>query len=224
MNLLGTVISQTGNRIDRVEISNLRGETYYAKIFMDAGKLCDRQPPERRDRACDGFRRADLCCRAAVHQCAPTRVLPSAADGTGTARRDPLGITVQDLTPALAAAFSLPSGGGVWWRTTTPAAEHAGHARGDIVTQVDSHAVTQARDFSAGIDAVKSTGPIAIHARPWPATSERSRSPANPGTPISRLAGGKTPIGRLAFPGEGPLHLRLASSMDASGFLAQRSK
>ncbi|MGB6555753.1 MAG: bifunctional nuclease domain-containing protein [Candidatus Binataceae bacterium] len=161
-NLLGTVISQTGNRIDRVEISNLRGETYYAKIFMDAGKYTiDSRPSDAIALAMDSG--APIYVAAPLFINAPRASLaerPPMEPGPHVATA--LGITVQDLTPALAAAFSLPSGGGVLVADTTPAAEHAGIARGDIVTQVDSHAVTQASDFSAGIDAVKSTGPIAI--------------------------------------------------------------
>ncbi len=161
-NLLGTVISQTGNRIDRVEISNLRGEIYYAKIFMDAGKYTiDSRPSDAIALAMD--------TGAPIYVAAPLFVN---APHAGLAERPPvepgprvataLGVTVQDLTPALAAAFNLPSGSGVLVADTTPAAEHAGVARGDIVTQVDSRAVTQASDFSADIDAAKSTDPIAI--------------------------------------------------------------
>ncbi|MGC1677333.1 MAG: bifunctional nuclease domain-containing protein [Candidatus Binataceae bacterium] len=161
-NLLGTVISQTGNRIDRVEISNLRGEIYYAKIFMDSGKYTiDSRPSDAIALAMDSG--APIYVAAPLFINAPRAKLaerPSAQPDPQVATA--LGITVQDLTPALAAAFSLPSGTGVLVADTTPAAEHAGVARGDIVTQVDSRAVTQASDFSAGIDAAKRTEPIAI--------------------------------------------------------------
>lgn len=161
-NLLGTVISQTGNRIDRVEISNLRGEIYYAKIFLDSGKYTiDSRPSDAIALAMDSG--APIYVAAPLFISAPKANLarsPSAQPGPRVATA--LGVTVQDLTPALAAAFSLPSGTGVLVADTTPAAEHAGVTRGDIVTQVDSRAVTQASDFSADIDAVKSTGPVTI--------------------------------------------------------------
>ena len=161
-NLLGTVINQTGNRIDRVEISNLRGEIYYAKIFMDAGKYTiDSRPSDAIALAMDSG--APIYVAAPLFVNAPNASLaerPSVKPAPHVATA--LGITVQDLTPALAAAFGLPSGSGVLVADTTAAAEHTGVARGDIVTQVDSRAVTRASDFSAGIDAVKSGAPISI--------------------------------------------------------------
>ncbi|MHB8384222.1 MAG: bifunctional nuclease family protein, partial [Candidatus Binataceae bacterium] len=157
-NLLGTVIRQTGNHIDRVEISNLRGEVYYAKIFMDGGKYAiDSRPSDAIALAMDSG--APIYVAAPLFIDAPNASLaerPLAPAGPHVATA--LGITVQDLTPALAAAFSMPSGSGVLVADTSPAAERAGITRGDIVTQVDSRAVTKASDFSAGIVAVKSTG------------------------------------------------------------------
>ncbi|HUY39554.1 MAG TPA: bifunctional nuclease domain-containing protein [Candidatus Binataceae bacterium] len=161
-NLLGTVISQTGNRIDRVEISNLRGEIYYAKIFMDDGKYTiDSRPSDAIALAMDSG--APIYVAAPLFVNAPhANLVEREPAQSGPRVATALGITVQDLTPALAAAFDLPLGGGVLVADTTPAAAHAGVARGDIVTQVDSRAITQASDFSAGIDAVKSTAPVAI--------------------------------------------------------------
>ncbi|MGH7781495.1 MAG: bifunctional nuclease domain-containing protein [Candidatus Binataceae bacterium] len=160
--LLGAVISRTGNRVDRVEISNLRGEIYFAKIFMDGGKYeIDSRPSDAIALATE--------THAPIYVAAPLFINAPHAD---LAERTPavpgplvataFGITVQDLTPSLAAAFNAPAGGGVLVAETTPEAERAGVVRGDIVTRVDSHAVTRISDFSANIDAVKTTEPVAL--------------------------------------------------------------
>src|SRR5436309_2102814 len=36
--LLGTVLARTGNAVDRVEITQVRDEIYYAKIILDHGR------------------------------------------------------------------------------------------------------------------------------------------------------------------------------------------
>ncbi|HVA80611.1 MAG TPA: bifunctional nuclease domain-containing protein [Candidatus Binataceae bacterium] len=161
-NLLGTVISQTGNHVDGVEISHLEDEIYYAKIFMDGGKYAiDSRPSDAIAIAMEAgapiYVAAPLfidASNASLARGAPARSAPR----TATA----LGITVEDLTPALAAAFSVPAGAGVLVADAGPAALRAGVARGDIVTRVNSRAVTTPSDFSAGIDAVKTADPIAI--------------------------------------------------------------
>ncbi len=160
--LLGSVISQTGNRIDRVEISRLRGEIYFAKIIMDGGKYAiDSRPSDAIALATEAH--APIYVAAPLFIDAPNAHLAARAPAAAGPRvATALGITVQDLTPALAAAFSVPSGGGVLVADAGPAGQRAGVVRGDIVTRVDSHAVTKAADFSAGIDAVKNTGPVTI--------------------------------------------------------------
>jgi bifunctional DNase/RNase len=160
-NLLGAVINQTGHRIDRVEISNLRGEIYFAKIYLDAGKYAiDSRPSDAIALATEAH--APIYVAAPLFINAPNAKLAAREPLAGPRVATALGITVQDLTPALAAAFNVPGGSGVLVADSGPAARRAGIARGDIVTRIDSRAVTQAADFSAGIDAVKSTGPITI--------------------------------------------------------------
>ena len=161
-NLLGTVISQTGHHVDRVEISNLRGEIYFAKIYMDSGKYeIDSRPSDAIALATQTH--APIFVAASLFINAPYANLagrsPAAA---GPKVATALGITVEDLTPALATAFDVPVGSGVLVADAGPAAERAGVARGDIVTRIDSRSIKQASDFSAGIDAVKNAGSITL--------------------------------------------------------------
>ncbi len=67
----------------------------------------------------------------------------------GEVRRGTLGLTVQDLTPDLAGAFSMDSGSGalVAQVAAGSAAEKAGLKPGDVVVSIAGHPVKNARDF-----------------------------------------------------------------------------
>ncbi|MGD8385087.1 MAG: trypsin-like peptidase domain-containing protein, partial [Lysobacterales bacterium] len=67
----------------------------------------------------------------------------------GEVRRGTLGLTVQDLTPDLAGAFSMDAGSGalVAEVASGSAAEKAGLKPGDVVVSIAGHPVRNARDF-----------------------------------------------------------------------------
>ncbi len=161
-NLLDSVIIQTGNRIDRVEISNLQGEIYFAKIYLDNGKYAiDSRPSDAIALAMQAH--APIFVAAPLFINEPNRNLAGASPSiSGPKTAIALGITVQDLTPELAAAFDWRSGHGVLVADADSAAMRAGIIRGDIVTQVNSHPVTRVTDFTSGIEAVRSGGPVTI--------------------------------------------------------------
>jgi hypothetical protein len=136
--LVRSIIGQTGNRVDRIEIGDMRDEIYYATIYMDGGRYTiDSRPSD--------------AIALAMNMNAPIYVNnklfeSSSAIGLGTARA--LGLTVEQLTPELASAFGESNQRGVLVSEVDSSAKKAGVARGDIVVKVDDHNVKALDDFS----------------------------------------------------------------------------
>ena len=151
--LVGSIIGQTGNRVDRIVIADLRNEIYYATIYMDGGRYkIDSRPSD--------------AIALAMNMNAPIYVNPklfesSSALGLGTGGKIPdtahaLGLTVEQLTPELASAFDDPNGRGVLVSEVDSSAKSAGVARGDIVVKVGDRAVEALDDFSRQASQIKS--------------------------------------------------------------------
>jgi uncharacterized protein len=151
--LVGSIIGQTGNRVDRIVIADLRNDVYYATIYMDGGRYkIDSRPSD--------------AIALAMNMNAPIYVNPklfesSSAMGLGTGGKIPdtahaLGLTVEQLTPELASAFDDPNGRGVLVSEVDSSAKSAGVARGDIVVKVGDREVEALDDFSRQASQVKS--------------------------------------------------------------------
>ena len=143
--LVRSIIGQTGNRVDRIEIGDMRDEIYYATIYMDGGRYTiDSRPSD--------------AIALAMNMNAPIYVNnklfeSSSAIGLGTRGKIPdtaraLGLTVEQLTPELASAFGESNQRGVLVSEVDSSAKKAGVARGDIVVKVDDHNVEALDDFS----------------------------------------------------------------------------
>jgi hypothetical protein len=143
--LVRSIIGQTGNRVDRIEIGDMRDEIYYATIYMDGGRYTiDSRPSD--------------AIALAMNMNAPIYVNnklfeSSSAIGLGTRGKIPdtaraLGLTVEQLTPELASAFGESNQRGVLVSEVDSSAKKAGVARGDIVVKLDDHNVKALDDFS----------------------------------------------------------------------------
>ncbi len=150
--LVGSIIGQTGNRVDRIVIADLRNETYYATIYMDGGRYTiDSRPSDAIALAMD--MNAPMYVNTKLFESA-------AAVGLGTGGKIPdtahaLGLTVEQLTPDLASAFDDPNGRGVLVSEVDSPAKRAGVARGDIVIKVGDHEVKAIDDFSRQVANLK---------------------------------------------------------------------
>lgn len=161
--LLKAVIQQTGNHVDRVVIADLRDEVYYAKIFMDRGRYTiDSRPSDAIALATEMhvpiyvsdklFESAPAVGKASVDK------LPD----TTTA----LGVTVQQVTPDIAAYFGLQHPHGVLVAEVDPSAASSGIERGDIITEIGSREVKALGDFNADMASVSREAlPIAMTIR-----------------------------------------------------------
>ncbi len=144
--LLRDLIEQTGNHVDRVVITSVHNQIYYADIYLDrAGLRLDSRPSDAIALAmgmgapifvANGLFQP---ATAFQHEAPVRKNLPA----TITARN----IVVQDLSPALARHFAVPPLSGVLVAQVSGLAARAGLMCGDIVTAVDKHRVHSISDF-----------------------------------------------------------------------------
>ncbi|MBF6561357.1 MAG: bifunctional nuclease family protein [Candidatus Binataceae bacterium] len=148
--LLRSVIRQTGNQVDRVEIADLRGEIYYARIDLDRGRYSiDSRPSDAIALALGAG--APIYVAARLMQ---TDQPPAAAANPPAALATADGVTVQELTADLATAFGVGAHSGVVVADCDAGDARAGLQRGDIVTSVAGHAVAMPDDFARAAQAV----------------------------------------------------------------------
>jgi bifunctional DNase/RNase len=144
--LLRDLIERTGNHVDRVVITSVHNQIYYADIYLDrAGLRLDSRPSDAIALAmgigapifvANGLFQSATAFQRAVPA---TRNLPA----TITAQ----GIVVQDLSPAVAKQFAVPPLSGVLVADVSGLAASAGLMSGDIVTAVDKHPVRSTSEF-----------------------------------------------------------------------------
>jgi uncharacterized protein len=141
--LLGKVIARTGNEVDRVEITEVRGEIYYAKIILDHGRyILDSRPSDAIALAL-GVGAPIYVADTLMHSTEESaNEVPAPVTATN------FGVTVQELNPDLALYFGVEAESGVVIADSGPGAGKAGLQRGDIVIEAGGHAVRTPADFA----------------------------------------------------------------------------
>jgi uncharacterized protein len=159
--LLRNVIEKTGNRVDRVVITGLHNEVYYADIYLDHGQ------PRLDSRPSDAI-------ALAMGVGAPIFVAGNLLQpATGLHRREAStstlpetfaaeGIVVQALSAPLASYFGTEPQTGVLVASVSGPAERAGLLRGDIVVAVDKNPVHTPAGFVAALAAVRDRPSVAL--------------------------------------------------------------
>ncbi len=150
--LLLDVIRETGNHVDRVLISDMHNEIYYAKIFMDQGRYSIDSRPSDAIAVAMGVNAPIYVTDRLFESAPPTGGFQNPAQPE-LARG--LGITVERMTPELARYFGAPEGRGVLVSEVDAAANKAGVERGDIILKVGTREVKEPDDFRHGITASK---------------------------------------------------------------------
>ncbi len=161
--LLRNVISETGNHVDRVVITELRNEVYHARIVLDGGRHnVDSRPSDAIALA--------LGTHAPIY--VNERLLASAPEPgmnvtmkAAPKRKAGLGIAVQDLTPTLARYFEVSPKSAVLIDEVNPTAKEAGLQRGDLLTSIDGKAVTEVADFDREVATLKDGRPVVLKVR-----------------------------------------------------------
>lgn len=158
--LLRNVIEQTGNRVDRVVISDVRDQVYYAKIYLNQGKYSIDSRPSDAIALAMG---ANAPIYVADRLFEASNLPGGGATAAGTASG--LGVTVQELSPELALYFQVQPGSGLLVADVAEAAEKSGLTRGDIVTEVESQPVRTLADFKQRITQVKQNSSVTLTVR-----------------------------------------------------------
>ena len=148
--LLRSVIEGTGNRLDRILISEMRDEVFYAKIYLDQGKFTiDSRPSDAIALAMAS--KAPIYVSAKLFEDPDIAIVPA---GKVPKTQRALGMTVEQMTPELAQYFG-GSGAGVLVSDVSASAKKAGVARGDIVMRVGNHLVEGLDKFDEEVAAAK---------------------------------------------------------------------
>jgi uncharacterized protein len=146
--LLGAVLTRTGNDVDRVEITQVRDEIYYAKIILDHGRYALDSRPSDAIALAMTVNAPIFVANELMHPTSPT-VDAAAAPIVATK----LGLTVQELTPDLASYFGVTIGGGVVIADIDDEPRVAGLERGDILVAVNGKTIRTPDDFAHIISA-----------------------------------------------------------------------
>ncbi len=155
--LLSSIIEKTGNQVDRVAIVAMHHDTYYARIYMDHGRYSiDSRPSDAIALAVNS--KAPIFVATTLFQDLPEPALSARGPGVATAS----GMTVEELTPALAEYFRVPAGQGAIVSDVGGAAQMAGVKRGDVVLKIGGHPITGPKDFSSDLEAVKAGAPVEL--------------------------------------------------------------
>jgi uncharacterized protein len=157
--LIRSIIGQTGNRVDRIVIADMRDEIYYATIYMDGGRYSIDSRPSDAIALAMGMN-APIYVNNKLFESAPKLGLGAGGKVPDTAHA--LGLTVEQLTPDLASAFGQPGGSGVLVSAVSSSAEKAGVARGDIVVKVGDREVKALEDFSRQAAQLKRGGAVTL--------------------------------------------------------------
>jgi uncharacterized protein len=138
--LLRNVIRQTGNQVDRVLISDMRDEVFFARIYLDHDRyVVDSRPSDAIALAIGT--RAPIFVSGSIFGTSAQMV---EAPPPQFASRE--GIIVQDLNPAIAGYFGVAPSSGVLVADLAPSAGRS-LRRGDIITQVDGRPVSNPSVF-----------------------------------------------------------------------------
>src|SRR5271167_892734 len=152
--LIRSILGQTGNRVDRIVIGDMRNEVYYATIYMDGGRYTIDSRPSDAIALAMGMN-VPIYVNDKLFESAPTIGL-SGGQIPDTAHA--LGLTVEQMTPDLASAFGAPDAHGVLVSAVDSSAQKAGVARGDIVTRVGDRQITALEDFNQQTAKAKNGG------------------------------------------------------------------
>jgi bifunctional DNase/RNase len=152
--LIKSILDGAGVQFQKVVIGELKDSTYYARIYLHAGRQdlqVDSRPSDAIALAVR-FQRPIFVAAALMRGGTAIDLLHEAAAGTTVTVA---GVTVQNLTDELAEYFSLPPGRGVLVAEIERSAPD-GLRQGDVILEIDGDTVTGVGDFRNKMGAVKS--------------------------------------------------------------------
>jgi uncharacterized protein len=156
--LIRNMLTVTGNHVDRVEVNDLREQTYYATIYLDNGSHhVDSRPSDAIAVAL--ATKAPIYVQAKLFEAGTADVK---ADGMVPAAAHALGLTVQELSPDIAGYFAAQADSAVLVADVSGDAGRAGVARGDLITRVGQNQVRTLTDFQRSVAHVGQGHPLTL--------------------------------------------------------------
>lgn len=160
--LLRKVIVRTGNHLDRVVITRLHDQIYYADIVLNDGRLrLDSRPSDAIALAMgldapifvNGQLLESVDVSASITP--PNAKLPATLEADG--------ISVQELSAPIASYFALAPQSGVLVAGVSGPAARAGLRPGDVVTAVKKHPVSSPAGFVAALVSDKDAPAVTLN-------------------------------------------------------------
>lgn len=156
--LVRNLLEATGNHVDRVEVNDLREQTYYATILLDHGRYrVDSRPSDAIAVAL--ATNAPIYVESKLFESGAANV---SAQGNVPAVVHGLGLTVQELSPDIASYFAAKPGSALLVADVSGGADRAGIARGDLITQVGERQVRTLSDFRHSVAQIGQGHPITL--------------------------------------------------------------
>jgi hypothetical protein len=158
--LLKQVIEALGGRLDRVVIEDLRRDTYFAQLHLVT--------PEGKELTVDARPSDAIALALRLH--GPIVVADSVFAKSLERRPGPApvrlwGLTLQDLTPDIAAFFEVQGARGVLVADVAAAAPTHDVARGDVITAMDGEPVATTADLAKRADSRDADAPVQLSLR-----------------------------------------------------------
>ncbi|HUO06363.1 MAG TPA: bifunctional nuclease domain-containing protein [Candidatus Binataceae bacterium] len=161
--LLESVITRTGNKVDRVEIDDVRDQIYYATIYLDGGRYSIDSRPSDAIAVAMGTH-APIYVKKDLLNNVPPVAMNLSGQVPNTAHA--MGITVEQLTPDLAQCFGATGRRGVLVSVAgAGAAAMAGLAKGDVIEKVSGHEIGAPEEFTTQVRAAQAKSPVVLTVR-----------------------------------------------------------
>ena len=157
--LMKQLVERLGGKLERVEIFDLKDNTYFATLHVASGGkdlAIDARPSDAIALALR-FHGPILVSDDLFAKAAATRGSPAAAHLWG--------LTVQDLTPEMASFFQADNVRGVLVSDVELAAIANGVVRGDVITAVDEQPITSVGDLATRAESHPHDDPVRLSVR-----------------------------------------------------------
>ena len=155
--LMKSLVERLGARLDRVVIDEMRDDTYFAKLHLEAAGgrpvVVDARPSDA------------IALALRLH--GPLLVSEELFEKTPVGKMNPAaahlwGLTLQDLTPEIAAFFQVPVSSGVLVSDVARKAPAQEAVRGDVITALDGVPVASVAELTMRAGARESAVPVRL--------------------------------------------------------------
>ena len=158
--LMKSLVERLGAKLERVVIDEMRDDTYFAKLHLEApgGRtvIVDARPSDA----------IALALRLRGPLLVSEELFAKASAATANPAAGHLwGLTLQDLTPEIAVFFEVPVSSGVLVSDVETKAAAQAAARGDVITALDGIPVASVAELTTRAGAREAAAPVRLSVR-----------------------------------------------------------